>query len=111
MIRHLFGLLFFLVIVFGSLFVDVADKIPVINSRLPMRYVITAKTDLDLYALHSEGGELSAVGVLKSGETADFEAWVCPYKLIKLSDGKRYYVRAEEDRNEIEIRRLKFYYF
>ena len=110
-IKHLFGLMIFGFILLSATFIENVEKFPSIASKLPMRYIITARKDLDLYSTDYEGGQKKPIGILKSGETAEFEAWMCPYKLIKLSDGKEYLILAEENRDEIEGKLNKFYYF
>ncbi|HQU81671.1 MAG TPA: hypothetical protein PKY59_01010 [Pyrinomonadaceae bacterium] len=102
--------------IFGVIFLSTfllenIERFPSIASKLPMRAVITAKQDLELYSAEYEGGQKKAIGILKSGETAEFEMWSCPYKTIKLSNGERYKILAEENRDEIKIKLHKFYYF
>lgn len=96
-------------ILLSTVFIENIERFPSVGSKLPMRYVITTKHDLELYSVGYEGDRKKPVGILKSGETVNFEAWVCPYKEIKLSSGERYLILAEQD--EIEIKLLKFYYF
>lgn len=110
-IRHLSGLLIFSTILFLSVLIENVQKFPGIASKLPIRSVIIAKKDINLYSIGYENGQKKAIGILKAGETVDFEAWVCPYKEIKLSNGERYLILAEERENAIEIKLLKFYYF
>jgi hypothetical protein len=109
LIRHLFGVLILSIIMFVTVFVENIEKFDSIVSRLPMRMTLTAKQDLNLYLVGYESEKKKTVGILKSGETVEFEAWVCPYKQIRLSGGERYLISAEE--NEVEIKLLKFYYF
>lgn len=110
-IRHLSGLLIFSIILFFTVFIENIVKFPGIASKLPIRSVIISKKDINLYSTEYENGKKKPIGILKAGETVEFEAWVCPYKAIKLSDGKRYLILAEESKEEIEIKLLKFYYF
>jgi hypothetical protein len=109
LIRHIFGALILSIIMFVTVFVENIEKFDSIASRLPIRMVLTAKQDLNLYSVEYEKGPKKPIGILKSGETVDFEAWVCPYKEIKLSNGEKYRILAEKD--EIEMKLLKVYYF
>ncbi len=108
-IRNILGLMIFSYIMLSTVFIENISRFPAIASKLPMRYVITTKNDIKLYSPEYENGHKKPIGILNSGETVDFEAWVCPYKEIKLSGGERYLISAEE--NEVEIKLLKFYYF
>jgi hypothetical protein len=108
-IRNILGLTIFSYIMLSTVFVENIEKFDSIVSRLPMRMTLTAKQDLNLYLVGYESERKKTVGILKSGETVEFEAWVCPYKQIRLSNGERYLISAEE--NEVEIKLLKFYYF
>ena len=108
-IKHLLGLMIFSIVMLFTVFVENIEKFPSLAAKLPMRYVVTTKNDVKLYSTEYENDRKKAIGVLRSGETVDFQAWVCPYKKIKLSSGKQYLILAGED--EIEIKLLKFYYF
>ena len=108
-IQHLFGSILMGTILISTVITENVERFPSIASKLPMRCVITTKQETNLYSIEYEGNNKKPIGVLKSGETVDFEAWMCPYKEIKLSNGNRYLILAEKD--EIEIKLLKFYYF
>jgi len=109
--KHSFGLIIFGFILFSTVFIENIEKFPAVASKLSMRAMIIAKQDLELYSTEYEGGRKKAIGILKSGETVEFEAWSCPYKTIKLSDGRRSLILGGENTGEIEIKVLKFYYF
>ena len=107
-IQHLFGSIIFGIILLSTVFIENVEKFPYMASKLPMRMVVTAKQEVELYGCGYN--QHSFFKILEVGETAEFEYWACPYRGIKLSDGNKACYLAEDD-NKVKLEKLKFYYF
>ena len=107
-IQHLFGSIIFGVILLSAVFIENIEKFPFFATKLPMRMVVTAKQEVTLYQCQFQ--QRTPIKTLKSGETAEFEYWACPYRRIKLSDASKACYLADDD-DKVELQKLKFYYF
>ena len=105
-LKHAVGFLLFSIIFSLTIFIDIVDKIPAIASKLPMRYMVTAKQEVKLYDCKFQ--EKNVIGVLQTGETAEFQAWACPWRVLELSDGSK---ACLYDEDKVEQKLHKFYYF
>ena len=112
LIKHLTGVLIFTAILFVTFFIEVADRIPFVASKLPMRYVVEAKQEVNLYEC-SDFRNRVLVKTLKIGETAELEYVACGSDTrwgVILSDGRKACYSAS-DEDKVVQKLLKFYYF
>jgi hypothetical protein len=110
--QHSIGIIIFGIIVNSAMFIANIQKFPSIASKLPMRMIVEAKQEINLYECSAFQNRV-LVKTLKVGETAELEGVACGFHtrwFVKLSDGRKACYSAR-DEDKVEQKLLKFYYF